>query len=77
LTFPIDIIPPTVTGPRDGRCPHCRTRLEKQEGDFLFLKNAIIKVDLKTRNAAAKCPQCKRWVEVPLQLAGPEPGGPA
>jgi uncharacterized protein with PIN domain len=76
--MPLIIEPPfEVSALREGRCPHCRTRLEKQEGDFLFLKNAIIKVDFKTRNAAAKCPQCKRWVEVPLQLAGPEPGGPA
>ena len=59
-----------------GRCPHCRTRLEKQEGGFLFVKNAIIKVDLKTRLAEAKCPQCKRWVEVPLQLAGRSPARP-
>jgi hypothetical protein len=67
------IIQPTAQAStlHDGRCPHCRTRLEKQEGGFLFVKNAIIKVDLRTRLAAAKCPQCKRWVEVPLQLAGP------
>ena len=62
---------------REGRCPHCRTRLEKQEGGFLFVKNAIIKVDLKTRLAAAKCPQCKRWVEVPLRLAGRSLSRPA
>ena len=60
-----------------GRCPHCRTRLEKHEGGFLFVKNAIIKVDLKTRLAEAKCPQCKRWVEVQLQLAGRSPARPA
>jgi len=68
--MPLTIEPP-------GRCPHCRTRLEKQEGGFLFVKNAIIKVDLKTRLAEAKCPQCKRWVEVPLQLAGRSPARPA
>lgn len=71
MSIPIGILPHSVTGGGDGRCPHCRTRLEKQEGGFLFVKNAIIKVDLRTRLAAAKCPQCKRWVEVPLQLAGP------
>ena len=38
--------------------------------------NSIIKVDLKTRLAEAKCPQCKRWVEVPLQLAGRSPARP-
>lgn len=70
--MPLIIGPPSeIVALRQGRCPHCRTRLEKQEGGFLFVKNAIIKVDLKTRLAAAKCPQCKRWVEVPLQLAGP------
>ena len=71
MTFPIDNAPPNSSSSNDGPCPNCRTRLEDQEGGFHFVKNAIIKVNLRTRLAAAKCPQYKRWVEVRLQLAGP------
>ena len=59
--MPLIIEPPSeVSALREGRCPHCRTRVEKQEGGFLFVKNAIIKVNLKTRLAAAKCPQDRK-----------------
>lgn len=41
--MPLSIQPPfEVSALREGRCPHCRTRLERQEGGFLFVKNAII-----------------------------------
>lgn len=51
----------------DVRCPNCRTKIQRQDGDCLYLRNAIIKVDLLTHASYAKCPQCKTWVEIPLR----------
>jgi hypothetical protein len=51
----------------DGRrCPTCRTKIVVPEPDGLVVKNAILRVSGKTGRAAAKCPRCKNWVEVPL-----------
>jgi DNA-directed RNA polymerase subunit RPC12/RpoP len=48
------------------RCPTCRTKIVVPEPDGLVVKNAILRVSGKTGRAAAKCPRCKGWVEVPL-----------
>jgi hypothetical protein len=48
------------------RCPTCRTRIVVPRPEGLVLKNAILRVSGKTGRAAAKCPRCKAWVEVPL-----------
>ncbi len=52
---------------QEAKCPRCRTKIQKLEGDFLFVKNAILRVDLKTSTTSAKCPRCKEWIEVPLR----------
>ena len=44
----------------------CRTKIVVPEPDGLIVKNAILRVSGKTGRAAAKCPRCKNWVEVPL-----------
>ncbi len=49
------------------KCPHCQTTIEKRNGDSLFLRNAILRVDLNTQASYAKCPRCKAWVDVPLR----------
>ena len=36
------------------------------EPDGLVVKNAILRVSGQTGRAAAKCPRCKTWVEIPL-----------
>jgi hypothetical protein len=48
------------------RCPTCRTRIVVPQPEGLVVKNAILRVSGKTGRAAAKCPRCKSWVEVPL-----------
>jgi len=48
------------------RCPTCRTKIVVPEPDGLVVKNAILRVSGTTGRAAAKCPRCKTWVEVPL-----------
>lgn len=55
--------------PHEEKCPHCREKLQKRDGQYLFLRNAIIKVDLTTAHSYAKCPRCKAWVGVPLRYA--------
>jgi hypothetical protein len=48
------------------RCPTCRTRIVVPQPEGLVVKNAILRVSGTTGRAAAKCPRCKGWVEVPL-----------
>jgi hypothetical protein len=48
------------------RCPTCRTKIVVPEPDGLVVKNAVLRVSATTGRAAAKCPRCKSWVEVPL-----------
>ena len=48
------------------RCPTCRTKIDVPAPDGLVVKNAILRVSSRTGRAAAKCPRCKSWVEVPL-----------
>ena len=49
------------------RCPGCRTKILIREADTIVVKNAILRVTLRTGDASAKCPRCKGWVEVPLR----------
>jgi hypothetical protein len=51
------------------RCPGCRTKIVIRGSDEVVVKNAILRVSLRTGHAAAKCPRCKTWVEVPLRYA--------
>ena len=48
------------------RCPGCRTKIVEPDADGLVVRNAILRVDAGTGGTTAKCPRCKRWVEVPL-----------
>ena len=49
------------------RCPSCRTKILIRESEAVVVKNAILRVSLRTGDAFAKCPRCKDWVEVPLR----------
>lgn len=49
------------------RCPGCRTKILIREREVVVVKNAILRVSLRTGDATAKCPRCKVWVEVPLR----------
>ena len=49
-----------------GRCQVCATRIVVAGDGDVVVKNAILRVSAKTGRAAAKCPRCKSWVEVPL-----------
>jgi hypothetical protein len=51
------------------RCPVCRTKIVIFEGDEFVVKNAILRVSVRTGHARAKCPRCKAWVEVPLRYS--------
>lgn len=55
-----------LAGAEGGRCPTCRTKIVVPQPDGLVAKHAILRVSATTGRAAAKCPRCKRWVEVPL-----------
>jgi hypothetical protein len=48
------------------RCPTCRAKIVVPQPDGLVVKNAVLRVSATTGRAAAKCPRCKGWVEVPL-----------
>lgn len=52
------------------RCPQCRTKIQEHDGEYLVVRNAILRVDLRTARAYAKCPRCKTWSQVPLQYVG-------
>ena len=54
-------VPPTL------KCPTCGETIQKMDGGFLVVRNAILRVDLSRRCATAKCPRCKSWVEVMLR----------
>lgn len=60
---------PIAQGIQQGKCPNCKTRIQKQDGEFLFVKNAIIMVNLRTSCSYAKCPRCKIWLGIPLKYA--------
>ena len=62
-----------LAGIEGRRCPTCRTKIVVPEPDGLVVKNAILRVSAKTGRAAAKCPRCKSWVEVPLDSTGVTP----
>ena len=49
------------------KCQTCGETIQKMDGDFLVVRNAILRVDLRRRCATAKCPRCKSWVEVMLR----------
>jgi len=51
------------------RCPMCRTKIVIPEGEGFVVKNAILRVTVRTDYARAKCPRCKAWVEVPLKYS--------
>ncbi len=53
--------------PFERKCPNCRTKIQKMDGSYLYLRNAIIRIDLKTHCCFAKCPRCKVWIGVPLK----------
>jgi DNA-directed RNA polymerase subunit RPC12/RpoP len=48
------------------RCPTCRTRIVVPQPQGLVAKHAVLRVGGKTGRAAARCPRCKGWVQVPL-----------
>ena len=48
------------------RCPGCREKIVIPDGDGVVVRNAILRVSVRTGHATAKCPRCKAWVEVPL-----------
>jgi hypothetical protein len=45
-------------------------KIQQREGDFLVVRNAILRVDLRTAASYAKCPRCKTWNRVPLRYLG-------
>lgn len=51
------------------RCPVCRTKIVVPDPEGVVVKNAILRVNLVTGHATAKCPRCKAWVEVPLRYS--------
>jgi len=59
--------PSVLAGVEPLRCPTCRTKIVVPDADGLLVKNAILRVSLRTGDASAKCPRCKSWVEVPLR----------
>lgn len=48
------------------RCPQCRMKIQQRDGEYLVVRNAILRVDLRTAVSYAKCPRCKTWNLVPL-----------
>ncbi len=52
------------------RCSQCRMKIQQRDGDFLVIRNAILRVDLRTAVSLAKCPRCKTWNQVALWHAG-------
>lgn len=54
-------------GDLDVRCPQCRTKIQQREGEYLLVRNAILRVDLRTAISYAKCPRCKTWNQVSLR----------
>lgn len=50
------------------RCRRCQMKVQERDGDYLVVRNAIIRVDLRTALSYAKCPRCKAWNQVGLQL---------
>jgi hypothetical protein len=55
-----------VLGGKTRRCPTCGAKIVVPRPDGLVAKNALLRVSATTGRAAAKCPRCKGWVEVPL-----------
>ena len=51
----------------DIRCPQCQMKIQQRDGDYLVVRNAIIRVDLRTTLSYAKCPRCKAWNQVSLR----------
>ncbi len=54
-------------GALDIRCSQCRTKIQQWDGDYLVVRNAILRVDLRTTLSYAKCPRCKTWNQVSLR----------
>lgn len=52
------------------RCSQCRMKLQQRDGDYLVIRNAILRVDLRTAISQAKCPRCKTWNQVAIRYAG-------
>jgi uncharacterized C2H2 Zn-finger protein len=63
--------PPAVSAVKSApgtlKCPTCGETIQKVDGEFLVVRNAILRVDLRHGSATAKCPRCKSWVEVMLR----------
>lgn len=55
-------------GDLDIRCPQCRTKIQHRQGDYVVVRNAILRVDLRTALSYAKCPRCKTWNQVSLRF---------
>ncbi len=41
-------------------------KIQQRDGEYLVVRNAILRVDLRTAISYAKCPRCKTWNAVPL-----------
>jgi hypothetical protein len=48
----------------------CHSKIVVLDGGHVLIKNAILRVDRPSGRVAAKCSQCKSWVEVPLTYTG-------
>ena len=53
------------------RCSQCRMKIQERDGEYLVIRNAILRVDLQTAVSQAKCPRCKTWNRVALRYAEP------
>ena len=53
-------------GDLETRCPRCRMKIQQRDGEYLVVRNAILRVDLCTGTSYAKCPRCKTWNQVAL-----------
>ncbi len=49
------------------KCQTCGETIQKMDGEFLVVRNAILRVDFRHGGATAKCPRCKSWVVVVLR----------
>jgi hypothetical protein len=44
-------------------------KIQQWDGEYLVIRNAILRVDLRTSMSYAKCPRCKTWNQVALHYA--------
>ncbi len=61
-------------GELEVRCPQCRLKIQERDGDYLVVRNAILRIDLRTHRSFAKCPRCKRWNQVAIRLVSSPAG---